>query len=119
MILTPCWPRAGPTGGEGLAFPAGICSLTMAWTFFTGRAPLPRVSQSLHLVVLELHRRRSPEHGDDHLHAPAFGVHVVHRPLEVHEGSIDDAHLVAALEDGLGLRLLRSRLHLPHDVFHL
>ena len=27
MMFTPCWPRAGPTGGLGLAWPAGICSL--------------------------------------------------------------------------------------------
>lgn len=27
MIFTPCWPRAGPTGGAGVALPAGICSL--------------------------------------------------------------------------------------------
>src|SRR3954463_16197825 len=34
MMLTPCWPRAGPTGGEGFAFPAGSCSLTIPVTFF-------------------------------------------------------------------------------------
>ena len=27
MMLTPCWPRAGPTGGAGVAWPAGIWSL--------------------------------------------------------------------------------------------
>ena len=27
MMFTPCWPRAGPTGGAGVAFPAGMCSL--------------------------------------------------------------------------------------------
>src|SRR4029077_12735672 len=27
MILTPCWPKAGPTGGAGFAWPAGICNL--------------------------------------------------------------------------------------------
>ena len=27
MMLTPCWPSAGPTGGAGFAAPAGICSL--------------------------------------------------------------------------------------------
>ena len=26
MIFKPCWPRAGPTGGLGLASPAGTCS---------------------------------------------------------------------------------------------
>ena len=28
MMLTPCCPSAGPTGGLGLACPAGTCSLT-------------------------------------------------------------------------------------------
>src|ERR1700688_2807485 len=27
MMFTPCWPNAGPTGGLGFAWPAGICSL--------------------------------------------------------------------------------------------
>src|SRR5579859_3335038 len=27
MMLSPRWPSAGPTGGDGFAFPAGICSL--------------------------------------------------------------------------------------------
>src|SRR3954471_22521122 len=27
MMFTPCWPRAGPTGGAGLAAPAGTWSL--------------------------------------------------------------------------------------------
>ena len=27
MMLTPFWPKAGPTGGAGVALPAGICSL--------------------------------------------------------------------------------------------
>ena len=34
MMLTPCWPSAGPTGGAGLALPAMICNLTIALTFF-------------------------------------------------------------------------------------
>ena len=33
MMLTPCWPSAGPTGGAGLAAPAGICSLISVRTF--------------------------------------------------------------------------------------
>ena len=27
MMFSPRWPRAGPTGGEGFALPAGICNL--------------------------------------------------------------------------------------------
>jgi hypothetical protein len=34
MILTPCWPSAGPTGGAGFACPPGICSFMIAFTFF-------------------------------------------------------------------------------------
>src|SRR5436853_7444039 len=33
MMLTPCCPSAGPTGGEGFAFPAGSCNLTIPVTF--------------------------------------------------------------------------------------
>ncbi len=33
-MLTPCWPKAGPTGGAGFALPAMICNLTIALTFF-------------------------------------------------------------------------------------
>src|SRR5947208_14829443 len=114
MMLTPCWPSAGPTGGEGFALPAGIWSLTIAWTFFTSHP-----SESLHLVVLELHRGRSAEdrHGD--LHPAALGIHVLDDALKVDEGPIDDAHLVAPLEYRLRLGLLRAGLHLPHDVVDL
>src|SRR5450631_2373072 len=34
MMLTPCWPSAGPTGGAGVAAPALICSLITAASFF-------------------------------------------------------------------------------------
>src|SRR5580658_3518026 len=33
MILTPWGPKAVPTGGAGVAFPAGICNFTMPVTF--------------------------------------------------------------------------------------
>src|SRR5438067_1103031 len=36
MMLTPCWPSAGPTGGAGVALPAGIWSLTYPVIFFIG-----------------------------------------------------------------------------------
>ena len=34
MIATPCGPSAVPTGGAGVALPAGIWILTIAATFF-------------------------------------------------------------------------------------
>src|SRR4029079_13620852 len=36
MMLTPCGPRAVPTGGAGVAAPACSCTLTRAATFFLG-----------------------------------------------------------------------------------
>jgi hypothetical protein len=33
MMLTPCWPSAGPTGGDGFAAPAGHWSFTTATIF--------------------------------------------------------------------------------------
>src|SRR5712692_7301710 len=49
IMFTPCCPRAGPTGGAGLAFPAGICNLTRVltsfaidYTFFLTRPPQAR-----------------------------------------------------------------------------
>src|SRR5574338_841878 len=34
MMLTCAWPSAGPTGGAGVALPAGICSFTKPVAFF-------------------------------------------------------------------------------------
>lgn len=34
MMGMPCWPRAGPTGGAGVAAPAGRLSLRIIFTFF-------------------------------------------------------------------------------------
>src|SRR5438270_2643635 len=33
MMFTPCWPSAGPTGGEGFALSAGSWSLTIPVIF--------------------------------------------------------------------------------------
>jgi hypothetical protein len=33
-MFTPCCPNAGPTGGAGVAFPAGNANLTKALIFF-------------------------------------------------------------------------------------
>src|SRR3954462_32589 len=45
MMLMPCWPSAGPTGGAGEAWPPGACSLMGVRTFLAmvagggGRGP--------------------------------------------------------------------------------
>src|SRR5580765_7321105 len=106
MMLTPCWPSAGPTGGAGLALPAVICSFTIAWTFFA-------MSEPFDLVVLELDRGEAAEDGHHHLELASFGIEVVDGPLEIDERPLDDPHLVPLLEGGLELRLLVALFHLP------
>src|SRR5205085_4404568 len=67
MMLMPCWPSAGPTGGAGVALPALHCSCTMAWTGFAivlSRCALDR----LDLQEVELDRCREAEDADHDLH---------------------------------------------------
>src|SRR5262249_43405880 len=63
MMFTPCWPRAGPTGGAGLAAPAGMWSLMMVRTFLAMGRPL----DLLDLVVVPLDRRLPAEDRDEPL----------------------------------------------------
>src|SRR4030095_8542320 len=110
MMLTPAWPSAGPTGGAGVAFPAGICSLICPTTFFMNllfsgwccvappRPPLRsagvnpallRASTLLHRLQLldleevELDRRRPAEDGHHHLERVAVEVDLLDHALEV------------------------------------
>src|SRR5205085_7183343 len=53
MMLMPCGPSAVPTGGAGLAFPAGIWSFTKPVTFFATALP-PCVFPGGFPVVLPL-----------------------------------------------------------------
>src|SRR5262245_63655007 len=57
MMLTPCWPRAVPTGGAGVACPALIWSFTSARTFLRRRGAAP-FDMFLHL--LRFRRPRCP-----------------------------------------------------------
>src|ERR1019366_7227711 len=72
MMLTPCWPRAGPIGGAGVAAPALICSLMIAARFFFGGMTGP-----WSLVLLDLRERqldRSLPAEDLHQTLDALGV---------------------------------------------
>src|SRR3954466_13435144 len=81
MMLMPCWPRAGPTGGAGEAWPPGAWSLIVVRTFFIGLPPRgiqPReferrhhVSDSklLDLVEADLDRGLAAEDTDKDLQA--------------------------------------------------
>src|SRR5436309_15436872 len=72
MMLTPAWPSAGPTGGAGVAAPAGICNLVCPTTFFAigpparggPRGPPVGSSDLLHLGGMQLDLRLPAETGD-------------------------------------------------------
>src|SRR5262245_58045251 len=81
MMLTPCWPSAGPTGGAGFACPPGICSLISVRTFFA-IALFPLV-ELLDLVEAELDRNLALEDVDEHLELLLVGVDVHDLAVEV------------------------------------
>src|SRR4051812_14784992 len=124
MMLMPCWPRAGPTGGAGEAWPPGACSLMVVRTFFAmkfafacqrGRrslgklvSPARRVGFAarlrrrylnlLHLIVADLDGRLPPE--DRHQDLQLGRVLVDLRDLagEVRQGAGDDLDRLADRE---------------------
>src|SRR5215468_9847538 len=110
MMLTPRWPRAGPTGGLGFACPAGICSLISATTFFA------MLLGFLDLHEIELDRGRATEDADQDPELPLVGLHVLDDTIEVLEGPVDHLHLLALLEEHLGLGLHGPFLHLMRDL---
>src|SRR6201993_2417973 len=81
MMLTPCWPSAGPTGGAGFACPPGICSLMSVRTFFANLRTL--LVDLLHLVERELDRHLALEDVDEHLELLRVRVDVDDLAVEV------------------------------------
>src|SRR6185312_17559191 len=92
MMLTPCCPSAGPTGGAGLACPAWIWSLispatfffgAMGWCFLSkGSRPLTRRETRLNLGDLtegQFHRCFAAEDGHQHLELLLLGVDLADR----------------------------------------
>src|SRR3954469_24533480 len=105
MMLTPCWPSAGPTGGDGFALPAGSCSLTNPVIFFAMLPPMlraPRCARRrqsrllrlrrserphaslrlLHLHEVQLDRRRAPEDRHEYPHPSLVRVHFLDGAVE-------------------------------------
>src|SRR3954468_17178647 len=115
MMLTCAWPRAGPTGGAGVALPAAIWSFTCPVTFFAIVPSLRSLDffanffansafqasdlrHFLHLAELELHRRRAAEDGDHDLERLAVFVDFVHDAGEVGERAFGDLDRLVLLE---------------------
>src|SRR3954452_1553032 len=121
MMLTPCWPRAGPTGGAGVAAPALIWSLMTAVNRFLGgmtsfyvtgwNGPgagsrpersegwgAPGSSNLADLVERQLDRRLAAEDRDQHLQLLLLGVDLVDGGREGRERAVHDSDRLAHLE---------------------
>src|SRR3972149_2862087 len=94
MMFTPCWPRAGPTGGAGGGLSAGVLRVAVGKDFF-GHRNAPQTFSPLLLL----------EH------------HVVHAAREVHERAGRDADRGPLLERDAVLGRLVAQLF--EDLFHL
>src|ERR1700749_4159654 len=66
MMLTPCWPSAGPTGGGGGATPALIFRLITAVRFLFGGTYFSLLDLG-NLAEGQLDGRLAPEDRDQHL----------------------------------------------------
>ena len=73
----------------------------------------------LHLHEVELDGRGAPEDADQHAQLALVGLHLLDHAVEVLERPVDHLHLLALLEEHLGLRLDRPLLHLVRDLAHL
>src|SRR5437588_12159288 len=80
IMLTPCGPSAVPTGGAGLALPAGICSLTTALTRFAILVQTPQnCLDFFHLEKIQYHRCFATEKGNKHRHLVPVHVNITDR----------------------------------------
>src|SRR5829696_5474271 len=106
MMATPCGPRAVPTGGAGVACPAGIWIFTTAATRLLAIATaslLPRWSLELRdFGELELDRGLPAEDVDEDLDLELVLVDLGDLAGEVGEGAGLDPHALAHLVLQLG-----------------
>src|SRR3984957_12344618 len=107
MMLTPCGPRAVPTGGGGVAAPAGSWPLTMVLSFFLGGIAVgflflipgeaSRLSELRYLVERELDGRLAAEDGHEHLELLGDRVDLVHGRRERRERAVHNGNRLAGL----------------------
>src|SRR5580693_5108464 len=144
MMLRPRCPSAGPIGGDGLALPAGTCSLIIPTIFLAILYPHPPrrsrgpcrhrsargsmdpglrrdartaapCSHLLDLGVFELDRGRPAKDRHRDLDPRLLLVDLLDDAVERGERPIADPHLLADLEGDRRLRPLDAFLHLMHD----
>src|SRR5215472_2355442 len=131
MMLTPWGPSAVPTGGAGVALPAGNCNLMVVCSFFGGIFPLPQISfcgrkrlaskkpsgsaQFFDAGKIEFHRRRAAKNCDGNLQPAVVVVDLFDRAVEIREWPVHDTYLLVAFVNHLGLRAVLRRVYAIDD----
>src|SRR5437762_4028528 len=124
MMFTPRGPRAVPTGGAGLACPAGICSLIWATISL---AILERVcsrdlgadgSAAFDLPIFQFHRRGATKNSDRNAQLATFGIDFFNDTGLILERTVGDLHGFANFEADFWFHLLFALLHLREHAFH-
>src|SRR5579875_829828 len=123
MMFTPCGPSAVPTGGAGVAWPAGSCTLTTAASLFL-LGGIHCLLDLCYLVERQLDRGLAAEDRHQHLELLGVGVDLVHRGGKRRERAVHNGNRLADLElrrgGPRGIRLLGGRLRLRREqVGHL
>src|SRR5919112_2943324 len=113
-MLMPCGPSAVPTGGAGVALPAGSWSVRTMRIFF---AMCDFLLELLDLEEIQFHRRLATEDADEDLDLVALGVDLVNRADELGERPVRDADALALRERDPVLRRLDA--HVPQDLLDL
>jgi hypothetical protein len=72
MMFTPAWPSAGPTGGAGVALPAGTCNFTILTTFFG--IYYTSLFSFFNLSKINFNRCFAPKHVHKNLQLAAFFI---------------------------------------------
>src|SRR5881227_1360559 len=99
-------------GGAGLAFPAGICSLTTALTRFAMLFQTPQntficVLDFLDLEEIQYYRGLATEKGNQYSHFVAIHVDITDRTNKFSEWAINDTHTLTFRETDFSLGLIR------------
>src|ERR1700739_902723 len=131
MMLTPWGPSAVPTGGAGVALPAGSCSLIVVCTFFGGIVPLPQSqiflprprgprcsTKLLDAGKIQFDGSRAPENRYGNFQAAVIVVNFFHGTVEVGKRPIDNADLLVALENNFWFLAVLRGVHAIDDGVH-
>src|ERR1700744_3543120 len=87
MMFKPCGPRAVPTGGAGVALPAGSCNLIVVCLFFAMSLPQKFVllAKLFYARKIQFHRRRTAENRYRNFQAAVIAVDFFHGAVEISE----------------------------------